>query len=184
MIASCAGSCAGCSDAPVAPTAEQPEAPKPVLHASNPGALAGLDLRDGHNSIFDRPPVLPATKVVVTKIRPRILHRYVAQEDSQEEVEQPIVGISDDQFHNVVSNWHGIKSCLASSGVQAPGRGALKIAFTISGDGSVSEARITETSNTAHTEKISTCVEKSARGIKFPPLAGIPILKKDAKFVF
>lgn len=91
--------------------------------------------------------------------------------------------LSDYQFQEAVSSWRGMRNCLARSTLRGTDRsGAMRVAFHIRGDGSVSKCEVVETSNTV-AATIAPCVERAARRIRFPAFGGQEV-EKLAKFVF
>ncbi|MEM7675451.1 MAG: AgmX/PglI C-terminal domain-containing protein [Myxococcota bacterium] len=99
-------------------------------------------------------------------------------------VEEPEVrDLSDAAFQDAVNSWRGMRTCLARSTLRGTDRnGAMKVAFKIRNDGSVSNCEVVETSNSV-AETIAPCVERSARRIRFPAFNGDEV-EKQAKFVF
>ncbi len=91
--------------------------------------------------------------------------------------------LSDYQFQEAVNSWRGMRNCLARSTLRGTDRsGAMRVAFHIRGDGSVSKSEVVETSNTV-AATIAPCVERAARRIRFPAFGGQEV-EKLAKFVF
>ena len=91
--------------------------------------------------------------------------------------------LSDYAFQEAVNSWRGMRTCLARSTLRGTAkRGAMKVAFKIRGDGSVSNCKVVETSN-AVADSIAPCVVRSARRIRFPAFGGEEV-EKQAKFVF
>lgn len=94
-------------------------------------------------------------------------------------------GLSDGAFQSVITDWTGMKRCLATNAARLPtSSGALRVAFTIRGDGQVVESRVVETSNDV-ARLIAPCVEQRAKRIRFPAFAEAQDeVEKTAKFVF
>jgi len=97
----------------------------------------------------------------------------------------PVGGLSDAEFNSALSDWRGVRSCLATEQVRgtATRNGAIRVAFTIADDGSVTEARVVEASN-AFARALGPCVERAALRVEFPSFEGPPSVEKVAKFVF
>lgn len=93
--------------------------------------------------------------------------------------------LSDGAFQSVITDWNGMKRCLASnSGRLGRTSGALRVAFTIRGDGQVIKSEVVETSN-EDARAIAPCVERGARRLRFPAFAAASDeVEKTAKFVF
>lgn len=93
--------------------------------------------------------------------------------------------LSDGAFQSAITDWSGMKRCLASSaGRLDSSSGALRVKFVIRGDGQVVKSRVVETSNDV-ARAIAPCVEKRARRIRFPAFAqAADTVEKTAKFVF
>ncbi|MEO1335148.1 MAG: AgmX/PglI C-terminal domain-containing protein, partial [Myxococcota bacterium] len=113
--------------------------------------------------------------------RRRAVRRRAAAADIVDEPD--VSNLSDMAFQDTVNSWRGMRTCLARSTLRGTDRnGAMKVAFKIRGDGSVSNCEVVETSNSV-AATIAPCVERSARRIKFPAFGGEEV-EKQAKFVF
>lgn len=117
--------------------------------------------------------------------RRRAVRRAAPVESEPLEKEAAPGQMSDGAFQSVVTDWRGVRSCLASeAGRLAPGSGAIRVSFTIRGDGQVVKSKVVEASNDV-ARAISPCVEQRARRIRFSAFAGATDqIEKTAKFVF
>ena len=135
-------------------------------------ALLGLDRKEAAE-----PPPPPQRR---RRYR-RVAARRAEPETTPMEPSKP--KLSDYQFQEAVNNWRGMRTCLSGNTLRGTQRrGAMKVAFRIRGDGSVSNCEVVETSNTV-AATIAPCVERAARRIRFPAFGGEEV-EKQAKFVF
>lgn len=92
--------------------------------------------------------------------------------------------LSDGAFQSAITDWSGMKRCLAGTARLGPTSGALQVRFTIRGDGQVVKSRVVEASNEA-AKAIAPCVVRRARRLRFPAFAAASNeVEKTAKFVF
>jgi hypothetical protein len=92
--------------------------------------------------------------------------------------------LSDAQFQSALGNWRGVKTCLAQQATpQQDTSGALKIKFTISGQGAVVTSQVYDFSNDS-ARNLADCLEREARRVKFPTFTSAEAITKEAKFVF
>jgi hypothetical protein len=150
-----------------------PEPPAPV--AQQPDDPALKDALLGLNK--------PVAEEVQKPKPMRRRARHVEEIDEPSGPEEP-TSLSDYDFQYTVGNWSGVKSCLATNAQRGEEiKGAIAVAFTVGGDGTVKESKVISTSN-ERAETIAPCVEKKARHIRFPTFAGNDRVTKTAKFVF
>lgn len=102
--------------------------------------------------------------------------------------EPPPFGLSDSEFYSTMDKWRGVKQCLASGTVRndelkGDANGALRLTLKITKTGEVLESKVTEPSNDT-ARVIASCVERSAKQLKFPSFEGEALVTKTAKFVF
>lgn len=101
------------------------------------------------------------------------------------ESHEPIVGpLTDSAFQSVVSNWSGMKRCLAtqSSRRRTQEKGSIELSLTISGEGRVIKSQVSKTSS-GLARAMASCVESRARRLRFPQSSEKKV-EKTAKFVF
>ncbi len=117
------------------------------------------------------------------KLRPR---RRPIDETAELEPEPAApASLSDDEFAATVGAWKGMRRCLDTDVSRVDNRaGALRMAVTIRGDGSVSDVKVLNASEGA-AQTISACVEKGTRRLRFASFADASVeITKEAKFVF
>lgn len=169
----------------VAPPPPPPAAPPKVVaqpEAPAPDAAELERLRalvEGKQDQVAEAPTPPAP----SKLRPR--RRAVEAEVLEEPEPAGPLSLSDDDFAATVGAWKGMRRCLDTDVSRVDSRaGALRVALTIRGDGSVSEAKVLTASEGA-AQTISSCVEKGTRRLRFPAFAdATQEIVKEAKFVF
>lgn len=165
--------------APVAiavPAAERP-AEDPAALAKQLAALSGGQAAQ---------PEVAAAAPAPAKRKVRRPLRPVEDSGSSEEAYQDPTKLSDAQFQNAIGNWRGVKACIAKATVasrEASGSGAVKIAFTISGQGEVVTSKVYEFSND-YARTMGDCLEREAKRVKFPSFTAEASITKEAKFVF
>lgn len=154
-----------------AETAEAPSAESAALAA----ALLGT------NRKAPEPDPAPTPKV-----RRRRRARAAAQAETEEVLDEPAEpgSLSDGAFQSAITDWSGMKRCLAGSARLGPATGALQVRFTIRGDGQVVKSAVVDASNDT-ARAIAPCVVRRARRIRFPAFAAASDeVEKTAKFVF
>jgi hypothetical protein len=108
---------------------------------------------------------------------------FSAEPETAEVPEDPAM-LSDAQFQSALGNWRGVKTCLAQQATpQQDTSGALKIKFTISGQGAVVTSQVYDFSNDS-ARNLADCLEREARRVKFPTFTSAEAITKEAKFVF
>lgn len=125
----------------------------------------------------------PPTPPAPAKLRPR---RRPLDETAELEPEPAApASLSDDEFAATVGAWKGMRRCLDTDVSRVDNRaGALRMAVTIRGDGSVSDVKVLNASEGA-AQTISGCVEKGTRRLRFASFADASVeITKEAKFVF
>lgn len=105
------------------------------------------------------------------------------EDETLEEDTEP-GSLSDGAFQSVITDWAGMKRCLAGKARLGPSSGALQVRFVIRGDGQVVKSDVVGATNAA-AKAIAPCVERRARRIRFPAFAAATDeIEKTAKFVF
>lgn len=108
---------------------------------------------------------------------------FTAEPETADVPEDPAM-LSDAQFQSALGNWRGVKTCLAQqTNPQQDTSGALKIKFTISGQGAVVTSQVYDFSNDS-ARNLADCLEREARRVKFPTFTSAEAITKEAKFVF
>ncbi len=166
--------------APVAIAVPQEEERAPVDQAALARELAALGA--GPAAKPEQP-----TVASVAPAKRKVRRPLAPVEDttaSSEEYQDP-TKLSDAQFQNAIGNWRGLKACIAQASAQRDEEtsGALKIAFTISGQGDVVTSKVYDFSND-HARAMANCIEREARRVKFPAFTAEESITKEAKFVF
>lgn len=164
---------------PKAAQARKPEAPPPAEGPSPEEAEALRAALLGAPKLEEVAPTPPAP----AKLRPR---RRPVDETAELEPEPAApASLSDDEFAATVGAWKGMRRCLDTDVSRVDNRaGALRMAVTIRGDGSVSDVKVLNASEGA-AQTISACVEKGTRRLRFASFADASVeITKEAKFVF
>ena len=174
---------------PIATVAALEPAPSPeaLVPSESPPAnveAAGGDLKAallGLNTPQPEPEPDPPPRPRAKRVRKKV-SRAAEPEPFIPEAPKP-PNLSDTEFQDTVNSWRGMRTCLAGSVLRGTNRrGAMRVAFKIRGDGSVSNCEVVETSNSV-AATIAPCVTRSARRIRFPAWGGQEV-EKQAKFVF
>lgn len=194
--------CSGCEEEPEpdAPTAMKPVTspepePEPEPVETEPAEPASSDLRAallglnrpdaGVSEPEAEPEPEPEPDPEPRRRRQTSSERRRSDVDSGFVPPPPPGGLSDFEFNGAISDWRGVRTCLATEQVRGVGtrNGAIQVAFTIASDGSVTDARVVDASN-GFARALSSCVERAAMRVEFPSFDGPPTVEKTAKFVF
>lgn len=190
----------GCELASEPPAEAKPEAPKARRLYAPPAPDAGLapqptalpepdeEETDGELRAAltgGRRAAPPAETEEIPRAERRRRRRATSTPLEEEEAASGPAGLSDGAFQSAVTDWSGMKRCLASAAGRLPTQsGALRVRFTIRGDGRVVRSEVVDTTNEV-AEAIAPCVERRARQIRFPSFAAAgDEIEKTAKFVF
>ena len=161
-------------DAPTVPTPTEAMAEASAQSDGDTlkAALLGLNRKDTAEEPTEPAPPKRVTRRATRRPSPQFAAVPAAKPD-----------LSDYAFQEAVNSWRGMRNCLSRTTLRGVDkRGAMKVAFKIRGDGSVSNCEVVETSNSI-AATIASCVEQSARRIRFPAFGGDEV-EKQAKFVF
>lgn len=174
---------------PNAERAEEPaDAPAPTPEAdAEAAALRAMLTGEGRETEEDEATEDEAERSTpdIDERRRRRRRNRRADDELVEEAPAGPNTLSDGAFQSAITDWSGMKRCLASSAGRLPTRnGALQVRFTIRGDGQVVKSSVVQTSNDV-ARAIAPCVERRARRIRFPAFAeAAEEVEKTAKFVF
>lgn len=195
LFAVSAGGLAGCFDEASEPEQRVERGPRKIFAPPTPDlgvrsapATADAVSEDALQAlaVVEAPEPEPAPEEALPARRAPRRRRTAPSEPAEPLPEDVGPGqLSDGAFQSIINDWTGMKRCLASTTSRlGPSSGALRLAFTIRGDGQVVKSRVVETSNAAAKE-LAPCVERRARRLKFPAFAAAgDEVEKTAKFVF
>lgn len=127
-----------------------------------------------------RIPKTPADDVDVDGKRVVVPKDQVLQAAQDEPVSDPL---SDGAFYAALDDWRGVQNCLTEHPADPGSKGAIRMRIKIRPNGEVEETRAYDTEGT-HAQVIRSCVEESARTVKFPSFRGRQPVEKEATFVF
>ena len=92
------------------------------------------------------------------------------------------VGLSDQVFASVIDSWHAPRACATAIG-EVSGAPTLRMEMDIDSSGRVKSARVKDVDGSTE-EQLASCLESSARGLRFPPEEVQRETTRDATFVF
>ncbi|MCK6548670.1 hypothetical protein L6R52_22695 [Myxococcota bacterium] len=159
------------------------EPPPPAETDAMKAALLGLDKKPQSGGIQEL-----AERAQERSKEPRKRTTTTTLDPEPLPEDPPPFGLSDSEFYSTMDKWRGVKQCLASGTVRndelkGDANGALRLTLKINKAGEVLESRVTEPSNDV-ARVIASCVERSAKQLKFPAFDGEAMVTKTAKFVF
>ena len=130
------------------------------------------------------PTAAPAAAAAAAPAKRKVRRMEFSAEPETADVPEDPAMLSDAQFQSALGNWRGVKTCLAQQATpQQDTSGALKIKFTISGQGAVVTSQVYDFSNDS-ARNLADCLEREARRVKFPTFTSAEAITKEAKFVF
>lgn len=130
------------------------------------------------------PTAAPAAAAAAAPAKRKVRRMDFSSEPETADVPEDPAMLSDAQFQSALGNWRGVKTCLAQQATpQQDTSGALKIKFTISGQGAVVTSQVYDFSNDS-ARNLADCLEREARRVKFPTFTSAEAITKEAKFVF